>query len=69
VARIEPLSGDEMRQWLVFTILKGNKTERLKGHIIPKRITASGANVAMERATKDKIFVEEDFEIVSIEVM
>jgi len=69
VARIEALSGDEMRQYLVFILLKGNKTERLKGHIIPKRITASDANEAVERATKGKIFEEEDFEIIAIEEM
>ncbi len=56
-----------MKQYLVFIVLKGNKTERLKGHMIPKRITANDAHEAVERATKGKIFEEEGFEIVAIE--
>jgi len=67
VARIEALSGDWMRQYLVFIVLKGNKTKRLKGHIISKRITSDYANEAVERAVKGKIFEEEGFEIVAIE--
>ena len=67
VARIKALSGDAMRQYLVFIILKGHKTERLKDHIIPKRITANDANEAVERAVEGKIFEEEGFEIVAIE--
>ena len=59
--------GEEMKQYLVFIILKGNKTERLKDHIILKRITANDANEAVERATKGKIFEEEGFDIVAIE--
>jgi len=56
-----------MRQYLVFIVLKGNKTKRLKGHIISKRITSDDANEAVERAVKGKIFEEEGFEIVAIE--
>jgi len=51
----------------VFVKLKGNKTERLKGHIILKRTTANDAEQAVEIATKGRIFEEEGFEIVAIE--
>lgn len=56
-----------MKQYLVFVKLKGNKTERLKGHIILKRTTANDAEQAVEIATKGRIFEEEGFEIVAIE--
>ncbi len=56
-----------MKQYLVFIVLKGNKTERLKDHIIPKRITANDAHDAVKKATKGKIFEEEGFDIVAIE--
>ena len=52
---------------MVFVKLKGNKTERLKGHIILKRIAADNAEQAVEIATKGRIFEDEGFEIVSIE--
>lgn len=58
-----------MTQYLVFIALKGNKTKRLKGHIIPRRITANDTNEAVQTATKGKIFEEEGFEIVAIENM
>ena len=61
------LSGDGLKQYLVFVILGGHRTERLKGHIIPKRITANDANEAVEKAVEGKIFEEEGFEIVAIE--
>jgi len=48
-------------------VLKGNKTKRLKGHIIPKRITANDATEAVQKATKGKVFEEEGFEILTIE--
>jgi len=41
-----------MRQYLVFIVLNGNKTKRLKGHIIPERIAADDAGEALERAVK-----------------
>ncbi len=56
-----------MRQYLVFIVLKGNRTKRLKGHVIPKRIAASDAGEAVERAVKGKVFEEEGFEIVAVE--
>ncbi len=58
-----------MRQYLVFVILTGNKTKRLKGHIIPKRISARDANEAVYKATQGKVFEEEGFEIIAIENM
>jgi len=61
------LSGDAVTQYLVFIVLKGNKTKRLKGHIIPKRITANDATAAVQKATKGKVFEEEGFEILTIE--
>jgi len=56
-----------MTQYLVFIKLKGNKTERLKGHIILKRLTANDPEQAVKTATEGKIFKEEGFEIVTIE--
>lgn len=52
---------------MVFIVLKGNRTKRLKGHIIPKRIAASDAGEAVERAVNGKVFEEEGFEIVAVE--
>jgi len=56
-----------MTQYLLVIELKGNKTKRLKGHIILKRLTANDPEQAVKRATEGKIFKEEGFEIVTIE--
>jgi len=58
---------DRVKQYLVFVRLKGAKTEKLKGHIVPKRVTANNADEAVRTATNSRIFEEEGFEIVAVE--
>jgi hypothetical protein len=49
--------------------LKGKNTEALKGHIIPKRITADTAQEAINKATTGRIFEEEGFEIIDVQIL
>jgi hypothetical protein len=58
-----------MTVFLVIVQLKGQSTETLKGHIVPKRISANNAKEAVDLATKGKIYEEEGFEIISVQAL
>jgi hypothetical protein len=59
-----------VNQFLVVIELKGKNTERLKGHIISKRITANSAEEAVSEATNgNRLFEEEGFEIISVQIL
>jgi hypothetical protein len=61
--------GGKLTEFLIVIELKGNRTETLKGHIIPKRITADNAQEAVAKATTGKIFEEEGFEMIAIQTL
>ena len=46
----------KLKEFLIVIKLKGNGTETLKGHIIPKRITGDNAQEAMAKVTRSKVF-------------
>jgi hypothetical protein len=58
-----------LKEFLVVVGLKGKRTETLKGHILQKRITANDADEAIDQAIKGKIFEEEGFEIIAIQIL
>jgi len=61
--------GDNLAEFLIVLELKGKRTETLKGHIIPKRITANNAQEAVEKAANGKIFEEEGFEVIAVQIL
>jgi hypothetical protein len=46
--------GGKLTEFLIVIELKGNRTEALKGHIIPRRITADNAQEAMAKPQRAK---------------